>query len=60
MLTAARQYSLAVEILSPHRMLPAEQPGGLVVGYGAPSKPAFGEALEVLLSVLREVPVQAL
>jgi GntR family transcriptional regulator/MocR family aminotransferase len=53
---AARRHSLAIEILSPQWMHPVDQPGGLIVGYGAPSKHAFGGALEALLNVLREIP----
>jgi hypothetical protein len=37
-------------------MHPVDQPGGLIVGYGAPSKHAFGGTLEALLNVLREIP----
>ncbi|MBA2324249.1 MAG: hypothetical protein H0V92_09650 [Pseudonocardiales bacterium] len=53
---AARRRSLEIAILSEQRIRPDPETGGLVVGYGASSKAAFGGALQSLLDVLREVP----
>ena len=54
--TAARKHSLAIETLGPQRMQPESGDGGLIVGYGAPTAPAFGAALEALLAMLGEIP----
>jgi GntR family transcriptional regulator/MocR family aminotransferase len=53
---AARRHSLAIEILSKQWMNPREDSHGLIIGYGAPSKHAFGSTLQALLNVLREIP----
>ena len=52
---AAARHSLAIEPVSPHRIDDTDPLWGLMVGYGAPSKPAFGGALDALLAVLRDV-----
>jgi GntR family transcriptional regulator/MocR family aminotransferase len=52
---AARRQSMAIEPLSPQRIQPHDQPGGLIVGYGAPPRHAFGGAVAALLDVLREI-----
>ncbi|RSM72655.1 PLP-dependent aminotransferase family protein [Kibdelosporangium aridum] len=49
----ARRHSVAVATVSPMSM--GEKRHGLVVGYGASSKNAFGGALDALLNVLREL-----
>ena len=51
----AGRHSLGVAALSPLWMDPGRRRGGVVVGYGASSKPAFAGALEALLAVLREL-----
>lgn len=53
---AARRHSLEIESLSPHWIQPADQPGGLIVGYGASPKHAFGGALQALLTMMDELP----
>src|SRR5437667_12812378 len=41
---AARRHSLAIEPLSPQWMAPRPDSSGLIVGYGASSKPSFAGA----------------
>jgi GntR family transcriptional regulator/MocR family aminotransferase len=53
---AARRHSLAIETLSMHWKNPPENPHGVIVGYGAPSKNAFNGTLQALLNVLHEIP----
>src|SRR5207249_8286104 len=53
---AARRHSLAIEPLSPQWLHPRDGSTGLIVGYGAPSKPSFTGALHALLAMLRELP----
>lgn len=50
----ARRHSLAIECLSPMWMRPADQ-AGLVLGYGAPSRNAFGGTLAALSSLLADL-----
>jgi GntR family transcriptional regulator/MocR family aminotransferase len=52
---AATRHSVALEPVSPHTM--GCSLTGLMIGYGAPSKPSFGGALTALLAVLREIGV---
>jgi len=52
---SAARHSLAIETISPHRIGAADPLWGLMVGYGAPSKLAFGGTLDALLAVLRDV-----
>jgi GntR family transcriptional regulator/MocR family aminotransferase len=51
--SAAARHSLTIERLSPHA-IGAPRPG-LMIGYGAPSKPSFGGALTALLAVLADI-----
>lgn len=51
----AARHSLRVGTSSPHGMGSCAPPTGLVVGYGAPSKPSFGGALAALTRVLGEL-----
>jgi GntR family transcriptional regulator/MocR family aminotransferase len=53
--TAAARHSLAVENLSRLWIDRSARRGGVIVGYGASSKPAFGGALSALLAVLHEL-----
>ncbi|MET0132467.1 MAG: PLP-dependent aminotransferase family protein [Kibdelosporangium sp.] len=54
---AARRHSLSVETLTPHRMRPrAGDTGGIVVGYGAPTRHGFTGALQALLKALADLP----
>ncbi|MPZ84313.1 MAG: aminotransferase class I/II-fold pyridoxal phosphate-dependent enzyme [Actinophytocola sp.] len=52
---AARRHSIALERLSPMWMRAVEEPGGIVVGYGAAAKNAFTGALRAFLSMLGEL-----
>ncbi|HEX6360510.1 PLP-dependent aminotransferase family protein [Actinophytocola sp.] len=52
---AAARHSLAIQTGTPHTL--TEPSSGLLIGYGAPSRPSFGGALTALLAVLREVGV---
>jgi GntR family transcriptional regulator / MocR family aminotransferase len=52
---AAARHSLAIETLSPHAMSGAAPLPGLIIGYGAASKPSFGGALTALLGVLNDI-----
>jgi GntR family transcriptional regulator / MocR family aminotransferase len=52
---AARRHSLAIEPLSPQWTSPGPDSTGLIVGYGASSKPSFAGALDALLKLLREI-----
>jgi GntR family transcriptional regulator/MocR family aminotransferase len=52
---AAARHSLAIERLGPHAI--DEPVRGLVIGYGAPSRPSFGGALTALLAMLRDIGV---
>ncbi len=52
---AAARHSLAIEPVSPHRIDDTDPLWGLMVGYGAPSKPAFGGTLDALLAMLKDV-----
>ncbi len=52
---AARRHSVAVERLSPLWMSPVEEPGGIVVGYGATARNAFTPALAALVAMLTEL-----
>ncbi|MCE7010794.1 PLP-dependent aminotransferase family protein [Kibdelosporangium philippinense] len=51
--TVSRRHSLAIETVS--QMSMGDKQYGLLVGYGAPSRNAFGGALEALLNTLREL-----
>lgn len=51
--SAAARHSLAIERLSPHAIDTPRH--GLVIGYGAPSKPSFGRAVAALLAVLADI-----
>jgi GntR family transcriptional regulator/MocR family aminotransferase len=55
--TSAARHSLAVEVLGPHAFPGSVPLPGLMIGYGAPSKPSFGGALNALLAVLDDVGV---
>jgi GntR family transcriptional regulator/MocR family aminotransferase len=52
---AARRHSLAVGTVTPQRMAQSDEPGGIVVGYGAASKHSFNGAVKALLGVLGEI-----
>jgi GntR family transcriptional regulator/MocR family aminotransferase len=52
---AAAKHSLAIETLSPHAIDGSDPLPGLMIGYGAPSKPSFGGALTALLDVLDDI-----
>jgi GntR family transcriptional regulator/MocR family aminotransferase len=52
---AARRHSVGVECLSPMWMREVEDPGGIVVGYGATARNAFAPALSALVAMLGEV-----
>jgi GntR family transcriptional regulator / MocR family aminotransferase len=51
----APRHSLTIEHLSPHAI--GTPTPGLMIGYGAPSKPSFGGALAALLAVLADIGV---
>jgi GntR family transcriptional regulator / MocR family aminotransferase len=53
--SAAASHSLAVERVSPHGIDTSVT--GLIIGYGAPSKPSFGGALTALSAALRDIGV---
>ncbi|GAB3432825.1 PLP-dependent aminotransferase family protein [Actinophytocola sediminis] len=50
-----RRHSLALERLSPLWMRQVDEPGGLVIGYGASTTNAFGGALSALSSLLADL-----
>ncbi|MBP2326201.1 GntR family transcriptional regulator/MocR family aminotransferase [Kibdelosporangium banguiense] len=54
--SVARRHSLAIETLRKCWMNPSPDRHGLIVGYGAPAKNAFGGTVQALLNVLRELP----
>jgi GntR family transcriptional regulator/MocR family aminotransferase len=49
---AGRRFSVGVERLSPMWLRPPAEPGGIVVGYGAPARNAFTPALGALVEML--------
>ena len=51
----ARRHSLALECLSQFWMREVEEPGGLVLGYGATTRNAFGGTLSALSSLLADL-----
>ncbi|GAA5163655.1 PLP-dependent aminotransferase family protein [Pseudonocardia eucalypti] len=51
----ARRHSLELATVSPHRFDP-DGPSGIVIGYAASTRPAFGGALDALLAVLDDLP----
>jgi len=52
---SAARHSLAIEPVSPHAIRADDPLTGLMIGYGAPPKPAFTGAVDALLAVLRDV-----
>jgi GntR family transcriptional regulator / MocR family aminotransferase len=52
---AAARHSLAIEPVSPHAIRDTDPLTGLMIGYGAPSRPSFAGALASLLGVLGEI-----
>ncbi|MCA1655257.1 MAG: hypothetical protein LC635_02095 [Pseudonocardiaceae bacterium] len=52
---SAARHSLAIEPVSPHRIGDTDPVTGLMIDYGAPSRPAFAGTLDALLAVLRDV-----
>jgi GntR family transcriptional regulator / MocR family aminotransferase len=54
---SAARHSLAIERVSPHGIRDTDPLTGLVIGYGAPSRPSFGGALTALLAMLRDIGV---
>jgi GntR family transcriptional regulator/MocR family aminotransferase len=52
---SAARHSLAIEPVSPHAIRADNPLTGLMIGYGAPPKPAFAGAVDALLAVLRDV-----
>jgi GntR family transcriptional regulator / MocR family aminotransferase len=51
----SRRHSLAIARLSPLWMNPVEDPGGLIIGYGAATGNAFGGTLSALSSLLADL-----
>ncbi|TDV55106.1 PLP-dependent aminotransferase family protein [Actinophytocola oryzae] len=54
---AAARHSLAIERASPHAIRATDPLTGLMIGYGAPTKPSFAGALTALLGVLGDIGV---
>jgi GntR family transcriptional regulator / MocR family aminotransferase len=52
---AAARHSLAIEPAGPHSMGGTDPLTGLMIGYGAPTKPSFAGALAALLDVLQDI-----
>jgi GntR family transcriptional regulator / MocR family aminotransferase len=52
---AATRHSLAIEPVSPHAIRGKDPLTGLMIGYGAPTRPSFAGALSALLDVLQDI-----
>ncbi|MEV4316851.1 PLP-dependent aminotransferase family protein [Actinocrispum sp. NPDC049592] len=51
----AARHSLAIHTLAAHRMTGADNPNGLIVGYGAPARNQFAGTLNALQKLLAEL-----